>query len=56
MQKNSDKLKDDVWETAKTEIVSGFFVFNKSKNLLRIKTDDGSQLVKPTDYMWIWAK
>jgi hypothetical protein len=36
-------------------MIKGFFVYNDTRDLLRLKTDDGSQLVKSGDSCWIWA-
>lgn len=55
MQKNIDKIFKHIWKTAKTYVVKGFFVFNDTRELLRLKTEDGSQLVKSGDSSWIWA-
>lgn len=54
MQKNIDRIKDEVWKTVKVEIVEGYFLYNKSKDLLRIKTREGTQLVRPNDNAWVW--
>jgi hypothetical protein len=56
MHKNMDRMKESVWETAKVEIVEGFYVYNKSKSPFRIKTEDGTQLIKPNDSIWVWSK
>jgi hypothetical protein len=56
MHKTMDRMKESVWETAKVEIVEGFYVYNKSKSPFRIKTEDGTQLIKPNDSIWVWSK
>ena len=35
-------------------MLSGYFVFNPTKTLLRIQTENGTQLVKSNDYLWVW--
>ena len=56
MKKNIDKIKENAWETQQIEHVCGFYVYNDSRNLLRVQTDDGTQLVKISDHTWVWAK
>ena len=56
MKKNIERIKEPAWLTEKIDKIQGFYVHNTTKNLIRVKTDEGTQAVKGNDYQWIWAK
>lgn len=54
-QKLFDRLQKSVWETAKTEIVKGYYLVNTTRDPIRVKTDEGTALIKANDSLWVWC-
>ena len=54
-QKLIERLQKSAWETAKTEIVKGFYIINTTRDQVRIKTEEGTSLIRANDSAFVWC-
>ena len=54
-KKVSERLPDTVYNDRRSIVMKGFFVSNNTKNTIRLKTNDGSYIVRSIDSAWVWS-